>query len=53
MLERKPPMLVIMALANKMARICERLPLTVSVRSWALMAKGGVYRLSPDTAATG
>jgi hypothetical protein len=42
MLERKPPMLVIMALANKMARI-----------AWALMAKGGVYRLGPETAATG
>ena len=33
MIERKPPMLVIMALANKMARI-----------AWALMAHGGVYR---------
>lgn len=33
MLERKPPMLVIVALANKMARIV-----------WALMAGGGVYR---------
>jgi len=42
MLERKPPMLVIMALANKMARI-----------AWALMAKGGVYRISPETATTG
>ena len=33
MLERKPPMLVIVALANKTARIV-----------WALMAKGGTYR---------
>lgn len=33
MLEQKPPMLVIMALANKMARI-----------AWALMANGSVYR---------
>ena len=33
MLTRKPPMLVRVALANKMAR-------TV----WALMARGGVYK---------
>jgi transposase len=33
MLARKPPMLVRVALANKMARVI-----------WALMAKGGVYR---------
>lgn len=33
MLSRKPPMLVIIALANKTARIV-----------WALMAKGGTYR---------
>jgi transposase len=33
MLARKPPMLVIVALANKMARI-----------TWALMTKGGIYR---------
>ncbi|MCA1455159.1 IS110 family transposase [Bradyrhizobium sp. BRP22] len=33
MLERKPPMLVIVALANKTARIV-----------WALMARGGIYR---------
>jgi transposase len=33
MLKRKPPMLVRVALANKMARIV-----------WALMAKGGIYR---------
>jgi transposase len=33
MLARKPPMLVRVALANKMARVV-----------WALMAKGGVYR---------
>ena len=32
MLTRKPPMLVRVALANKMARI-----------AWALMARGGVY----------
>ena len=30
---RKPPMLVIVALANKTARI-----------AWALMTKGGIYR---------
>jgi transposase len=34
MLARKPPMLVIVALANKMARIV-----------WALMARGGAYRV--------
>jgi transposase len=34
MLKRKPPMLVIVALANKMARIV-----------WALMARGGTYRV--------
>lgn len=39
MLTRKPPMLVRVALANKMARIV-----------WALMARGGVYR-SPVAAA--
>ncbi|MEE4189349.1 MAG: IS110 family transposase, partial [Roseobacter sp.] len=39
MLKRKPPMLVRVALANKMARIV-----------WALMAKGGVYQ-SPAAAA--
>jgi transposase len=33
MLARKPPMLVRVALANKMARVI-----------WALMAKGGIYR---------
>ena len=33
MLARKPPMLVIVALANKTARIV-----------WALIARGGVYR---------
>ena len=33
MLTRKPPMLVIVALANKTARI-----------AWALMTKGGIYR---------
>ena len=33
MLARKPPMLVRVALANKMARIV-----------WALMAKGGTYQ---------
>jgi transposase len=33
MLARKPPMLVIVALANKIARIV-----------WALIARGGVYR---------
>jgi transposase len=39
MLARKPPMLVTVALANKMARIV-----------WALMAKGGVYK-APAVAA--
>jgi transposase len=39
MLARKPPMLVIVALANKMARI-----------AWALLAKGGIYR-APAAAA--
>lgn len=39
LLSRKPPMLVRVALANKMARIV-----------WALMARGGVYR-SPAAAA--
>lgn len=39
MLSRKPPMLVRVALANKMARIV-----------WALMARGGVYQ-SPTPAA--
>lgn len=39
MLSRKPPMLVRVALANKMARIV-----------WALMARGGVYQ-SPAVAA--
>jgi len=39
MLTRKPPMLVRVALANKMARIV-----------WALMARGGVYK-TPATAA--
>jgi transposase len=33
MLVRKPPMLVRVALANKMARVV-----------WALLARGGVYR---------
>jgi transposase len=35
MLRCKPPMLIAVALANKMARI-----------AWALMARGGVYRAS-------
>jgi transposase len=39
MLARKPPMLVIVALANKNARI-----------AWALLAKGGIYR-APAVAA--
>jgi transposase len=39
MLARKPPMLVIVALANKTARV-----------AWALLAKGGVYR-APAVAA--
>ncbi len=39
MLARKPPMLVIVALANKMARV-----------AWALIAKGGIYRAPAVTA---
>ena len=39
MISRKPPMLVRVALANKMAR-------TV----WALLARGGVYRAPAVTA---
>lgn len=39
LIARKPPMLVRVALANKMARIV-----------WALMARGGVYR-APGVAA--
>jgi transposase len=39
MLARKPPMLVIVALANKNARV-----------AWALIAKGGIYR-TPTVAA--
>jgi transposase len=39
MLARKPPMLVIVALANKMARI-----------AWVLIAKGGIYRAPTITA---
>ena len=39
MLARKPPMLVIVALANKNARI-----------AWALLPKGGTYR-APAAAA--
>ena len=33
MLARKPPMLVIVALANKTARV-----------AWAMLARGGIYR---------
>lgn len=40
MLERKPRMLVTVALANKMARIV-----------WALLAKGGIYRAPAAAAA--
>jgi transposase len=39
MLARKPPMLVIVALANKNARV-----------AWALIAKGGIYRTPAVTA---
>jgi hypothetical protein len=39
MLARKPPMLVIVALANKNARV-----------AWALITKGGIYR-APAAAA--
>jgi transposase len=38
LLERKPPMLVTVALANKMARI-----------AWAVMVHGGVYRAPATT----
>jgi transposase len=38
MLARKPPMLVRVALANKMARMV-----------WALMAKGGIYRAPAES----
>ena len=38
---RKPPMLVIVALANKNARV-----------AWALLAKGGIYR-APQRAPVG
>jgi len=40
LISRKPPMLVRVALANKMARIV-----------WAIMTKGGVYRACPAAAA--
>lgn len=40
MLRRKPPMLVRVALANKMARV-----------AWALLANGGIYRAPVTTAA--
>lgn len=40
MLQRKPRMLVTVALANKMARV-----------AWALMARGGTYQASPVAAA--
>jgi transposase len=39
MAARKPPMLVRVALANKMARVV-----------WALMARGGIYRAPAATA---
>ena len=39
MLARKPPMLVIVALANKNARV-----------AWALLTKGGMYRAPAVTA---
>ena len=39
MLARKPPMLVIVALANKNARV-----------AWALLTKGGIYRAPAVTA---
>ena len=39
MLARKPPMLVIVALANKTARV-----------AWALLARGGIYRAPAVTA---
>ena len=42
MLARKPPMLVIVALANKNARV-----------AWALLAKGGIYRAPADAALLG
>ena len=42
MLARKPPMLVIVALANKNARV-----------AWALLAKGGIYRAPADATLLG
>jgi transposase len=39
MVARKPPMLVRVALANKMARV-----------AWALMARGGIYQAPAATA---
>ena len=39
MLARKPRMLAVVALANKMARI-----------AWALMAHGGIYRVPASAA---
>jgi transposase len=38
MIGRKPPMLITVALANRMARI-----------AWALMTKGGQYEAQPAT----
>lgn len=40
LIERRPPNVVAVAIANKMARI-----------SWALMARGGIYRSAPELAA--
>lgn len=40
MLSKKPPLVVAVALANRNARI-----------AWALMAKGGVYKVSTSNGA--
>jgi len=40
LIERRPPNVVAVAIANKMARI-----------AWALMARGGIYRSAPELAA--
>lgn len=44
MLTRKPPMLVRVALANKMARVHPSLTNGVRGSLWALMVRGGVYK---------
>ncbi|MEJ2117809.1 MAG: hypothetical protein P8Y36_07865, partial [Alphaproteobacteria bacterium] len=53
LLARRPKKVVIVALANKLARIRERLSLTVNVRFWAIMAKGEPYRAGTIEAQAG